>query len=273
MIIDNKRESIEIKNISKIEPLTMSEENEDDSKVIFCSIATTSLNSNNGDLLRVNLKLCYVNDSGNFTKSRKTISFFQDPGRELSEDESKFLDFSIEEKSGSKIDWDLISKLMSGADLIISHNSSFVKPWIEKYSGKSDALWGCSMEHVDWNTTGFPSRSLNVLSVFTGFFYDFKDSATALDALIHVLNNNRVTLTMLERAKAPDLQIFAANSPRGSNNLLKERRYRWNPDIGCWWLSIENREQGQIEEGWLLENLQGVEPQIFEIDPKYRFSR
>ena len=123
MIIDNKRESIEIKNISKIEPLTMSEENEDDSKVIFCSIATTSLNSNNGDLLRVNLKLCYVNDSGNFTKSRKTISFFQDPGRELSEDESKFLDFSIEEKSGSKIDWDLISKLMSGADLIISHNS------------------------------------------------------------------------------------------------------------------------------------------------------
>jgi DNA polymerase-3 subunit epsilon len=273
MIIDNEKDFIEIKNISKIPTLKMSKLCDDDLKVIFCSIATTSLNSSNGDLLRVNLKLCYINKSGDFSKSRKTVSFFQDPCRKLSEDEQRFLDFSLVEKSGSKIDWDLISRLFEGADLVVSHNSSFVKPWIEKHIGTTSTLWGCSMEHIDWNTTGFPSRSLSVLSVFTGFFYDFKDSAAALEALTHVLDINRKTSSMITRAHTPDLQIFAANSPRGSNNLLKERRYRWNPDIGSWWLSIENREQGQVEEAWLLENLQGVEPQIFEIDPKYRFSK
>ena len=273
MIIDANKNKIEIKNISEIEPIPLSKASSEDTKVIFCSIVTTSMNPSSGDLLRVNLKLCYLDNEGGFSKSRKTVSFFNDPERELNEEESKFLDFDIKEKKNSKIDWDLITSLFSGADLVVSHNSSFVKPWIEKYTGNLKTLWGCTVEHVDWNLSGFPARNLPTLSVFTGFFYDFKDSAVALEALSHVLSLNSKSKEMLENSSKPDLQIFAANSPRGSNQLLKDRRYRWNPDVGSWWLSIKDREQGKVEEAWLLENLPGVEPQIFEIDPKFRFSK
>lgn len=273
MIIDANKNKIEIKNISEMEPIPLATPTPEDAKVILCSVVTTSMTPRSGDLLRINLKLCFLDKDGNFSKSRKTVSFFNDPGRKLNDEEAKFLDFDINEKKGSEIDWDLITNLFSGADLVVSHNSSFVKPWVEKYTGNLETLWGCTIEHIDWNLSGFPARNLPTLSVFTGFFYDFKDSASALEALSHVLSLNSKSKEMLDNSKQADLQIFAANSPRGSNQLLKDRRYRWNPDIGSWWLSIKDREQGKVEEAWLLENLPGVEPQIFEIDPKFRFSK
>jgi len=273
MIIKNKEKNIELRNIENLSNLEIVNSSSDDVAVIFCSVATTSLNHNVGDLLRINLKLCYVNKDGKFSKSRKTVSFFEDPKRELTAEESKYLDFSIKDEVGSSIDWSLVSNLLKSADLVISHNASFVKPWIEKHIGTIDTLWGCSMEQVSWTDLDFPARGLSVLSVFSGFFYDFKNSAVVLDALVYVLDLNNVTKKLLLHAKTPDLQIFAANSPRDSNHLLKERRYRWNPDVGCWWLALKDTEQGKVESEWLVDNLPGVEPQIFEIDPKFRFSR
>ena len=272
MIIDSKKEVIELKNLSDLSALE-THSSMDDIAVILCSIVTTSLSPTAGDILRINLKLCHINKDGNFTKHRNVASFFEDPKRELSNEESQFLDFSISDKNGSNINWELISGLLQKAELVIAHNAAFVKPWIEKYTGNMDVLWGCSMDQVNWAEMGFPSRSLNVLSVFSGFFYDFKNSASTLDALTHVLSLNNSTKNLIIKAKSPDLQIFAANAPRELNHLLKERRYRWNPDVGSWWLGLENTEQGELESKWLSNNLPGTEPQIFEIDPKFRFSR
>jgi len=271
MIIDYKKESIEIKNINKIPEIGLSPSSKDDLAVIFCSIVTTSLNNKEGDVLRVNLKLSYINKDGNFSKVRKTISFFEDPKRELSIEESKFLDFSIEEKNGSTIDWNLVNNLLNSADLVISHNASFVKPWIAKHIENLDTIWGCSMEQANWEKDNFPSRSLPVLSVFSGLFYDQKDSALSLDALVHVLVNNNATKDLIIQAKSPDLQLFAANAPFESKDILKERRYRWNPDVGCWWLAVKDKEHGKVESEWLVNNFPKTEPQIFEIEPKFRF--
>ena len=272
MIFNYKKKSVSLRNISEL-PAIGDPEGTNANALIFCSIVTTSLNPRAGDVLRINLKLCYTDDNDKFSKCRKTVSFFQDPGRDLSDEESRFIDFSMEEARGESIDWSLVTKLLSSADLIVSHNSSFTKPWIEKYTGEIGTLWGCSMDQVDWSGLGFPSRNLNVLSVFSGFFYNFSDSAQALSALTQTLEVNDTISELLRNASSPDLQIFAANAPRDMNHLLKERRYRWNPDVGSWWLAIKNREQGERESEWLKSNLPGTEPQIFEIDPKFRFSK
>ena len=272
MIFNSQNKNVTLKNISEL-PDVGDPEGTAANALIFCSVVTTSLNPTAGDVLRINLKLCYTDDNDRFSKCRKTVSFFQDPGRELNSEESKFVDFSLEKARGESIDWSLVTKLLSSADLVVSHNSSFTRPWIEKYTGEIKTLWGCSMDQVDWAEMNFPSRSLSVLSVFSGFFYDFNDSSQSLSALTQVLEINDTISSLLKNATAPDLQIFAANAPRDMNHLLKERRYRWNPDVGCWWLAIKSREQGEKESGWLKNNLPGTEPQIFEIDPKFRFSK
>jgi hypothetical protein len=76
---------------------------------------------------------------------------------------------------------------------------------------------------------------------------------------------------LINTARSPDLQVFAANAPIELKDLLKERRYRWNPDVGSWWLPLNDHSHGEEESAWLIENIPGTEPQIFEIDPKFRF--
>jgi len=266
-----EKTSINIQNINSLKGVEIRESLEGDLAIIFCNVVTTSLRPSDGDVLRINLKLCYLGTDGNFSKIRKTVSFFQDPERKLSDDEARFLDFSLEEKKGSKINWDLVGDLFSKADLVIAHSASFVKPWITKHIGIKETLWGCSIENVNWSDLGFPSRNLEALSVFSGFFYDFDKSAVAIDSLIFCLDINRVISSLIEKIKTTDLQIFAANAPIELKDLLKERRYRWNPDVKCWWLPLTDQTHGKEESAWLLENVPGTEPQIFEIDPKFRF--
>jgi hypothetical protein len=268
----NLQEEITLKNIDSLDDIKLVPAGEDDMAVIFCNIVTTSLRPADGDVLRINLKFCLYKKDHGFSKIRKTVSFFQDPKRKLSDEESRFLDFDLDENKESNINWELVGDLFDKAGLIISHNSSFVKPWIEKYIGPRETLWGCSMQHADWSGLGFPSRGLETISVFSGFFYDFGSSLKSLDSLLFCLDKNGLVNPLIENAFEPDLHVYAANAPRDLNYLLKERRYRWNPDLGCWWLALKDRSHGELESVWLTKNLPGTEPQIFEIDPKFRFT-
>ena len=136
---------------------------------------------------------------------------------------------------------------------------------------QSDSLWGCSLENIDWDRLGFPSKSLETISVFSGFYYDFDNSSEGLDSLVLSLHLNEVTEELLRNVESPDLQLFAANAPIEFKDLLKERKYRWNPEVKCWWLAVENKDHYEKESKWLTENIPGTEPQVFEIDPKFRF--
>lgn len=260
-------------SLNKVNINSIEEENQSvkDKSIIFCNLITTSMSPNDGDVLRINLKLCYVNEEGKFTKIRKTISLFEDPKRELSEEESEFLDFPIEKITGKTIDWKLVSNLFDQADLIVSHNSRFVKPWVNKFVGEKDDVWSCTLEDIDWNNMGFPSRSLEAISVFSGHFYNFSSSIESLDSLLVSLNKNNCLGYFLKSSFLPDLQIYAANAPIEYKDLLKERKYRWNPELKCWWAQTKNREEANKETQWLTENIPSVEPQIFEIDSKFRF--
>ena len=250
--------------------LDMSSSIEDLKTVIFCNIITTSLSKDSGEVIRLNLKYAKIDKDGNLSKLSKTISMFNDPERELTAEEKKFLDFDIETIKDQKINWNSVQNIIDQADFVFSHNSNFVRPFLQKYI-KEEGEWGCTLEFIDWKEMGFPSRNLETLCVFSGFYYNFSKSTESLEALVTLLVENNLINSLLERSKKPDLQIFAANSPRELNYLLKDRGYRWNPDVFCWWKSIDSKESGEEETRWLSNNLQGCEPQVFEVDKKFRF--
>ena len=39
-----------------------------------------------------------------------------------------------------------------------------------------------------------------------------------------------------------------------------------------WWKNTGTQEEAEQETEWLKDNLKGVEPQIFPMEPKYRFA-
>ena len=268
MIFDSEKKEIKIR---KLEDQIELDDSSNDIAVIFCNLITTSISPDEGDLIRLNLKLCYVNDRGNFTKIRKTISFFQDPRRKLNEEEMKFVDFPLEKIKGKEIDWSLVENLFNQADLIVSHNSSFARPWINKKINDIDNVWSCTLESVNWNSLNFPGRNLETLSVFSGFFYDFSSSKESLDAIINCLFLNNQITNLVTKSFKPDVQVYAANAPIEYKDNLKNRGYRWNPELKCWWVPVENKEDSDKEQKWLLDNIPSVEPQAFEVDPKFRF--
>ena len=271
MIFNTELDAITINKIEEFE-IEETTATGDEKAIIFCNVVTTSLNHDQGEVLRINLKPCFISDSV-ITRVRKTVSFYQEPSETLDENSKKFVDFSLEEKKGSRINWDLVKNLFSKADLIVSHNSSFTRPWVDKNIGPNEFTWGCTVENINWNDLGFPARNLETLSVFSGFFYDFRSSKSCLDAVLNCLHVNKTLSELVSNSLSPDIQVFAANSPRGSNHLLKERRYRWNPELVCWWKPVSNNEEAELEKQWITDNLPGSEPQIFEVDSKFRFTR
>jgi len=274
MIFDNKNSKVEIVKMPADLQVATREQEEGDLGVIFCNIITTSINSEQGEVLRINLKPCYIGkNDGKLSKVRKPVSFFNVVTSDISNEEKKFVDFDLEEKLGSSIDWSLVKSLFEKADLVVAHNASFVRPWIDKHVGDNEIVWGCTLDHVDWSSKGFPSRNLESLAVFSGYYYDFSSSVDSLNSVVNCLNKNSVLGEFINRALTPDLQVFAANAPFELKDLLKERRYRWNPDFSCWWLPLEDKAHGDSESEWLIKNVPGTEPQIFEIDSKFRFSR
>ena len=272
MIFDCDLEEIKISKFSDFSIEETPANPEEEKAIIFCNVATTSLNVNSGEVVRINLKPCFVS-GGKITRVRKTVSFYQPPVGNLDEDSKKYIDFSLEEKSGSKINWNLVRDLFSRADLIVSHNSSFTRPWVDKNIGSNEFIWGCSVDHVDWSAKNFPSRNLESLAVFSGFFYDFKNSKSSLEASLYCLSVNESLSELVSNSLSPDIQVFAANAPRDLNHLLKERRYRWNPEFVCWWKPVRDKIEAEAEVAWVSGNLPGSEPQVFEVDSKFRFTK
>ena len=70
------------------------------------------------------------------------------------------------------------------------------------------------MSQVFWRDFCRPSRALEVLCAWSGFFYDSHQAANDVDAMIHVLRRNKKTGEMLQAATLPDYRVFAMNSPR-----------------------------------------------------------
>ena len=270
MKIDIEKENYTLQKIEYFDHKASEEESE--KTIIFCNLVTTSLNEEIGELVRINLKPCFIKD-GKIIRTRKSISFFQYPEKQIEKSSRKYIDFDLEEKRESSINWDLIRNLFSQADYIVSHNSSFIRPWVDKHIGQNDFVWGCSLEHIDWESRNFPNKNLESLCVFSGFYYDFSNSKTALEALVNCVHVNKAVSELVEKAESPDLQVFAANAPRELNYLLKSRRYRWNPDFSCWWTQVRNKEEADLESSWLAENLPGSEPQVFEVDSKFRYTK
>lgn len=270
MKIDVTKENFNLKKFNSFNVEQKSTES--DTTIIFCNIVTTSLNESTGDLVRINLKPCFL-ENGKIVKTRKSISFFEYPKSNVEKSSLKYIDFDLESKRDSKIDWDLVRNLFSQADYIVSHNSSFIRPWVDKYLGQNDFIWGCSLEHIDWESRDFPNKNLESLCVFSGFYYDFSNSRSSLEALVNCIDINGAIPELVKKASSPDIQVFAANAPRDLNYLLKSRRYRWNPDFSCWWIQVKNREIADLECSWVSENLPGSEPQIFEVDSKFRYTK
>lgn len=242
-------------------------------------VETTGLNHIKDEIIQIAIRPFFVNPkTGEVSGLKKTIVALQQPSKPLPPIITDITGFTDTDLEGHSIDWSKISRILSKCQFIIAHNASFDRKWVDAALRKNgqpmpeSAIWGCSMTQVDWTPVVRCSKALEVLCAWHGYYYDSHNAVADVDATLHLLRKNGYMQELFTNASAPDYHVFATNSLREENPILKQGRYRWNPELVCWWKATNNQKEAESECLWLKENLSKVEPQYFEIEASHRFS-
>ena len=246
--------------------------------VVVIDVETTGFDHTVDNLIQIALRPFLVcSETGNISAIKKPIVYKQEPPEPLSDRIKQVTNFTDEDLKDEKVNWSMIGKVLSMCKFVIAHNARFDRPWVERYLNENDIplnddlIWACSMSQVEWDREVVPSKSLEVLCAWHGFFYNSHSAEADIDATLHLLRKSSTMAELLKNAASPDWHVFAMGTLREENGRLKTRRYRWNPEFSCWWKSVSTKEQADVEREWLTNNMSKVEPQCFEIEAKHRF--
>jgi len=250
-----------------------------DVPAVVLDVETTGLQHETDEVIQIALRPFFVNpETGEVSGLRPAVQFMQQPSAPLPQIIKDITGFTDNDLEGHKIPWEKIAAILSRCRFVVAHNAGFDRKWVDHALRQrglqvtGETTWCCSMTQIDWTPVCRPSRALEVLSAWHGFYYDSHNALADVDATLHLLRRNDYMKTMLTTAVTPDYRVFAVGSLRDENHLLKDRRYRWNPDLTCWWKSVSDKTRADEESQWLTENLTQVEPQCYEVDPNQRFA-
>ena len=204
----------------------------------------TAIDKNNGEL--IGIIDCYQS--------------FNDPEEIITPEITRITGITNEDVKGHCLDWELISQMIDKADIIVAHNASFDRAFMDRYLPLSkDKIWACSINDINWTERGFNARGQEILCIWHGFYYQSHRAMFDVDALIHLVTydiegQNKASLELISNSSKPIYRIAAVNSPFETKDLLKARKYRWNPEKRYWWKNIL-LEDLETEKEWMAQNI------------------
>ena len=230
-------------------------------RICFLDLETTGLNKQQDQIIEIALKIVSANKkSGEIVEITNVYESFNDPGIPISDEASLVNGITNDMVAGKSIDWHNVGLLFETSDLIVAHNASFDRAFMDKSLPLSqEKLWACTMNDIDWLNRGFTSSKQELLCIWHGFYYDSHRAMNDVDALIHLItsdfyNGNKPILELMENAANPYYKISALNSPFESKDQLKARNYYWNNTKRYWWKNVDH-EEIDSERKWLTENI------------------
>lgn len=247
-----------------------------DVSVLVVDVETTGLSYDNDRIIQLACRpVLFDKETGTVTRLLNSRVFYNDPGFEISPEITDLTGVTNDQVSGSQIDWSWVAKIISKVDFVVAHNVRFDRHFIKKHMVESDiimpeTIWACSMSQVDWRKNCTAGKSLETLCAWHGFYYKAHDAEADINALIHLLHKSTSSVELFETAAKSQWRVFAVNFPRGKNDELKARKYRWDPDVVMWWCGFSELEDANSEIDWLASNYK-IEPQIFELKPNHLF--
>lgn len=256
-------------------------------RALLVDVETTGLSQATDAIIELGMILfTYDVHTGKVEQVLAAESWLQDPGRSIPYDVSKLTGISNEDVRGKSIDENRVRELATDVRLIVAHNASFDRPFIDRrLPFLADTHWACSLNDVPWSDYGFSTRKLEILLyMHTNTFLDTHHRA--LDdcrATLHVLAvpfaDGQVPLqVMLANCRAPRVRIAATNSHFDTKDLLRQRGYSWSGDKGkpakTWCREIVASEL-EAELQWMRDQIYVThpgQPTVEKIDLRKRYS-
>ncbi|MBT3727723.1 MAG: DNA polymerase III subunit epsilon [Candidatus Marinimicrobia bacterium] len=215
-----------------------------DCKIIEFAGKITAIDKNSGELLGI------VDE----------YESFNDPEEALDPVITRITGLTDDTIAGHSIDWEAVSRILNSADIIIAHNAFFDRGVMDRHLPLSqDKVWACSVNDINWTERGFSARGQEILCIWHGFYYDSHRAMFDVDALIHLITHDiegsdNAVLELLVNAAMPIYKIAAIGSPFHTKDLLRLRKYRWDPENKYWWKNI-SLDEIDIEKEWMADTI------------------
>ncbi len=187
---------------------------------------------------------------------------FEDPGRPLPQEIIEITGITDDMVRGQSFDDEWVIRLAHQASLVIAHNASFDRPFVEdRYPVFASLPWACTVNQINWQAERISTRVLEYLLFKFGLFINahraLDDAEGVLAILLRELpvSKTPVFKALLDTYEEVTSRITAVGAPFDKKDILKQRGYRWNDGSqgGCnkaWWVSVpEAHEKDELS--WL----------------------
>ena len=220
---------------------------------VYVDVETTGLSLARDKIIELGIVSFEFLPDGRVFKILDEYNEFEDPEMPLSQEIISLTGITDEMVKGHKLQPGIIEKIVSPASVIIAHNASFDRKFLEKrlqiFANKA---WACSMNDVPWASEGIESSKLEYIAYKQGFFYEGHRAINDCFAGIHTLSlplpkSKESTLKiLLDNAREKEYRIWAEHSPFDLKETLKARGYRWNNGDGhrpkAWFIDIPSEK-------------------------------
>jgi DNA polymerase III subunit epsilon len=227
-------------------------------KAAILDTETTGINQLTDKIIELGIVIVeYAPDTGQVYRVLETFDELEDPGMPIPPESTKIHNITDEMVKGKKINDEAVERLLSDVSLIIAHNATFDRGFTEaRLPFFQKKAWACSYAQMPWKAEGFGAASLEFLAYRFGFHFTGHRASVDCHALLEVLQSDlpvsgiKVFKMLLDKARTPDIKVWALNSPFETKDKLRERGYRWDGERKLWNKAVSNDEL-TLETDWL----------------------
>jgi DNA polymerase-3 subunit epsilon len=265
--------------LTKLVAYTQNTEGIDQERDIFCcvlDIETTHLKPEQGEIIQIAILPFFCNKhTGEITGIFNALVRYQEPSEPLSEEIKNLTGLTDDILKNQSINWEGVVKLLEKFSLIIAHNATFDQTWLDhtlKSVGKKipETHWACSMKDCEWPSNLYPSKNLEVLCAWNGFWFDSHNAENDVHALLHLIQKKSLMPILMSTASRTLFRVYAFGSKFEENTLLKDRQYSWDTKARCWFTNV-SEDTLENEQNWLYNTLSSVKPEVVKLNLSQRF--
>lgn len=257
------------------------------SLAVVMDTETTGLDPKTDEVIQLSMLKVRFDKGGIVEITEEFFDQFQEPAKPISAEITSLTGITNEQVAGQKIDQEAAAKFIEDADVIIAHNASFDRKFVEARLpdiGFADKNWACSLKDVRWKARTTSSPKLELLVHSQGYVYPAHNAYADCKATAFVLSRKfdgdvEPMAEIYDVMKRDKVMVMATGLPFGRQEPLKAAGFKWSPDRSgeagdkCWHLTVSTAEEAQEAAKAVKEAFGGdVIVPIRKITPKNAYS-
>jgi len=236
-------------------------------KAAVIDLETTGLDPRNDEIIEIGtLIVTFTNEDG-FIAVDFADNQLQQPNNPISEEITNITGITNEDVAGKSIDWVQLEDKLADVALIICHNASFDRNFMELQAPEhfskliQSKAFGCTSRGINWKALGFEGAKLEYLNLKMGYFYDGHRALVDCWATLNLLQQRPEAFEELKNGvRSKERLICAIDADFDKKDELKKRHYRWSDGRKnlpkCWWITIPEQDY-QDELDYLKDEIYG----------------